>query len=77
MIEIEHESENLKQIGNVCMNLSCYMWNDKILIWDEVVLLDDDQNVSASVTGWAKAAWTIPYEILVHLDKWIRREIVE
>jgi len=76
-IEIEHESEDLKQIGNVCMNLSCYMWNDKILIWDEVVLLDDDQTVSASVTGWAEAAWTIPYEILVHLDKWIRREIVE
>ena len=76
-IEIEHESENLKQIGNVCMNLSCYMWNDKILIWDEVFLLEEDQNCSASVSGWAKAAGTIPYEILVHLDKWIRREIVE
>jgi alanine racemase len=76
-VEIYHESGFLKQIGNVCMNLSCYEWNDKILIWDEVVLLDDDQTVSASVTGWAKAAWTIPYEILVHLDKWIRREIEE
>jgi alanine racemase len=76
-IEIEHESENLKQIGNVCMNLSCYMWNDKILIWDEVFLLEEDQNCLASVSGWAKAAGTIPYEILVHLDKWIRREIVE
>ena len=76
-IEIEHESENLKQIGNVCMNLSCYMWNDKILIGDEVFLLEEDQNASASVSWWAKAAGTIPYEILVHLDKWIRREIIE
>jgi alanine racemase len=76
-IEIEHESENLKQIGNVCMNLSCYMWNDKILIWDEVFLLEEDQSVAASVSWWAKATGTIPYEILVHLDKGIRREIVE
>jgi alanine racemase len=76
-IEIYHESGLLKQIWNVCMNLSCYMWNDKILIWDEVLLLDDDQNSSVSVSWWAKAAGTIPYEILVHLDKWIRREIVE
>jgi alanine racemase len=76
-IEIEHESENLKQFGNVCMNLSCYLWNDKILIGDEVFLLEEDQSVSASVSWWAKSAGTIPYEILVHLDKWIRREIVE
>ena len=76
-IEIEHESGSLKQIGNVCMNLSCYLWNDKILIGDEVILLDDDQSSSASVSRWARAAGTIPYEILVHLDKGIRREIVE
>lgn len=76
-IDIIHESENLKQIWNVCMNLSCYMWNDKILIWDEVVLLEENQNSSASVSWWANAAGTIPYEILVHLDRGIRREIVE
>jgi alanine racemase len=39
--------------------------------------LDDDQSSSASVSGWARAAGTILYEILVHLDKGIRREIVE
>ena len=76
-IEIEHESENLKQIGNVCMNLSCYMWNEKVLIWDKVWLLKRDQNWLNSINSWAKAAGTIPYEILVHLDKGIRREIVE
>jgi alanine racemase len=41
------------------------------------VLLDGDQNSSASVSGWARTAETIPYEILVRLDKGIRREIVE
>ena len=76
-IEIQHKSGSLKQIGNVCMNLSCYIWNEKILIWDDVLLLEEDQTSLASVSWWAKAAWTIPYEILVHLDRGIRREIVE
>ncbi len=76
-VEIFHESWYLKQIGNVCMNLSCYEWNDKILIWDNVVLLEKDQSSDASVSGWARAVGTIPYEILVHLDRGIRREIVE
>ncbi len=76
-VEIKHETGNLKQIGNVCMNLSCYMWNDKILIWDKVELLETDQDSLASISWWAKAVWTIPYEILVHLDKGIRREVVE
>ena len=76
-IDVYHESGFLKQIGNVCMNLSCYQWNDKILIGDKVVLLFEDQSLSTSVSGWARAANTIPYEILVHLDKWIRREVVE
>ena len=76
-VEIYHETGYVKQIGNVCMNLSCYLWNDNMLIWDKVILLEKDQSSEASVTGWARAAGTIPYEILVHLDKWIRREIVE
>jgi alanine racemase len=76
-VEINHEDWDLKQIGNICMNLSCYMWNEKVLIWDKVWLLRRDQNLVNSVSWWAKATDTIPYEILVHLDKGIRREIVE
>ncbi len=72
-----HEDENLKQIGNVCMNLSCYLWNEKVVIWDKVWLLRKDQKLENSVSWWAKAAGIIPYEILVHLDRGIRREIVE
>ena len=41
------------------------------------MLLDENQELSNSVSGWSKAAGTIPYEILVHLDKGIRREIVD
>ena len=75
-IEIFHDSCNLKQIWNICMNMSCYEWNDRIMIWDKVTLLGNDQNSSASITWWANAAGTIPYEVLVHLDRGIRREIV-
>ena len=76
-VEIKHESGYLHQIGNVCMNLSCYEWNDDILIWDKVVLLEKDQSSMASVTGWARASGSIPYEILVRLDGGVRREIVD
>ena len=58
------------------MNMSCYEWNDRIMILDKVTLLGNDQNSSASITWWANAAGTIPYEVLVHLDRGIRREIV-
>lgn len=76
-IEISHEDGNLKQVGNICMNLSCYIWNEKVLIWDKVRLLKMDQNLVNSVSWWVKAADTIPYDILVHLDRGIRREVVE
>ena len=76
-IEISHEDGYLKQIGNVCMNLSCYQWNEKVMIGDKVWLLEQNQTLENSVSWWAKAAGTISYEILVHLDRGIRREIVE
>ena len=76
-IEISHEDGDLKQIGNVCMNLSCYTWYEKVLIWDDVWLLQHNQELGNSVLWWAKAAETIPYEILVQLDTGIRREIVD
>lgn len=76
-IEISHEDGDLKQIGNVCMNLSCYLWNEKVMIGDKVLLLEQNQKLGNSVSWWANASGTIPYEILVGLDKWIRREIVE
>ena len=76
-IEISHEDGNLKQIWNVCMNISCYEWNEKVLIWDRVWILEQNQKLGNSVSWWARIAHTIPYEILVHLDKGIRREVVE
>lgn len=76
-IEIEHQNGKLKQIWNVCMNLSCYMSESITFIWDKVWLLTTGQKSSNSISWWAKAAGTIPYEILVHLDRGIRREIVE
>lgn len=76
-IKIHHEDAYLQQIGTVCMNLSCYMWNENIMIWDVVNLIETESDSPCTVESWAKAAWTIVYDILVHLDKWIRREIIK
>lgn len=74
-IQIRHSSWMLSQIWTVCMNLSCYLWNEKLLIGDKVWLLEKEKGVENSIYSLAKVAWTIPYDILVHLDKWIRRVI--
>ena len=76
-IKIHHKDEYIQQIWSVCMNLSCYMWNENILIWDSVNLIETESDSPCTVESWAQAANTIPYEILVHLDRWIRREIVK
>ncbi len=76
-VQIHHESGYIKQIGAVCMNLSCYLWNKDMLIWDQVWLLEAKKDSICRVSDWAEAAGTISYEILVHLDKWVRRIIEE
>lgn len=74
-IQIRHSSWMLSQIGTICMNLSCYLWNEKLLIGDRVRIIENDKNAENSISSLAKAANTIPYDILVHLDRGIRRVI--
>lgn len=76
-IKIHHNDEYIQQIWAVCMNLSCYMWNENMLIWDKVNLIETESDSPCTIESWANVAWTIPYEILIHLDKGIRREIVK
>lgn len=76
-IQANYKWSYLKQIWTICMNLSCFLWNDKVLIWDKVNLIEAEKDSPCSIYSIAKSTSTIPYEILVHLDKWIRREIIE
>jgi len=62
------------QIGTICMNLCCLDIDQEASIWDtiEIIWLEWEN----SIQNLSKNSDKIVYEILVWLDKGIRREIV-
>jgi alanine racemase len=75
-LKTKHNSEYIPQIWTICMNL-CSLeveeWTD-FWIWDTVEIIWLEQK--DSLQNLAENSDRIIYEILVGLDKWIRREIV-
>ena len=67
--------KKLPQIGTICMNLSSFLIDEKIHVWDEVQLISADQKMPNTIYALADASETIVYECLTRLDKGIRREI--
>lgn len=67
--------KSLEQLGTICMNLSSCKADETMNIWDEIVLISEEKNEENCIYKLAEKANTIPYEILIRLDKWIRREI--
>jgi alanine racemase len=57
------------------MNLCCCEGNDMMEIWDEIWLIENQKNSPLNVQHIAGLAETIPYEILVRLDRGIRRVV--
>lgn len=70
-----HKNQIFQQIGNICMNLSIFLADENIKIWDKITVISCDKNTNNSINYIAKSAQTIPYEILVKLDKGIRRVV--
>ena len=68
--------KELEQIGTICMNLSCCKADANMRIWDKIELISNDINKKNSIPVIAEVANTIPYEILIRLDRGIRRVIV-
>ncbi len=66
----------LPQVGTICMNLSSFLANDKLKIWDEIELISNDPKKENSLIELAKASDRIIYECLIGFDKWMRREII-
>lgn len=66
----------LQQVWTICMNLSCCIANKKINLWDKIELIWIDKNKKNTIEYIANQAETIPYEILIRLDKGIRRTII-
>ncbi len=46
------------------------------VVGDEVVLLENNQDSPISVTAWAKALGTIPYEVLTSISDRVERVYV-
>jgi alanine racemase len=57
------------------MNICCCLGDKKMQIGDQVWLIERDKNAPLSIQHLASVAETIPYEILVKLDKGMRREV--
>lgn len=73
---MKHRKTFFRQVGTICMNLSTYVVDTSVHIWDEVEIISDNPRSKNSMQCLADAAWTITYETLVKLDRGIRREIV-
>ena len=63
------------QVGTICMNLCCCLGNQEMQIGDQIWLIEKEKNSELSLEHIANAAETIPYEILVKLDRGIRRVV--
>jgi len=55
------------------MNLSCCIANPNMKIGDKIELISNEKDKKNSIDSIAKNANTIPYEILIRLDRGIRR----
>ena len=68
-----YQWEPVEQIWTICMNLSCCIANPNMKIGDKIELISNEKNKKNSIDSIAKNANTIPYEILIRLDRGIRR----
>jgi alanine racemase len=68
-----YQWKTIEQIGTICMNLSCCLADSNMKIWEKIELISNDPNKKNSIIAIAEQANTIPYEILIRLDRWIRR----
>ena len=57
------------------MNLCCLLGNEKMQIGDQVRIIEKEKNSPLGIKHLAKEAGTISYEILVKLDRGIRRVV--
>ena len=70
-----YHNQPTQQLWTICMNLSSILALPWMQVWDKIELICDDNKKENSICSIAEKANTIPYEILIRLDKWIRRII--
>jgi alanine racemase len=67
--------ELLAQIGTICMNLCSCLGKPKMQIGDQVRIIEKEKDSHLGIDHIAREAETISYEILVKLDRGIRRVV--
>ncbi|GHW02681.1 alanine racemase [candidate division SR1 bacterium] len=75
-ISFRRNGKECQQIGSICMNLCSFIGEPEMLIGDKIWIVESDKNSVCSIQNLSDKAETIPYEILVGLERGIRREIV-
>jgi alanine racemase len=58
------------------MNLCCCQLPEPAKIGDQIWLIEDKKDSPLSVQAIAELAGTIPYEVLVKLERGVRREVI-
>lgn len=76
-LSYRYQGAEFPQLGTICMNLSSCLANETMQIGDEIELISSRAWSKNSIENIAELAETIPYEILIRLDKGIRRIVVD
>ncbi|HPH78718.1 MAG TPA: alanine racemase C-terminal domain-containing protein, partial [bacterium] len=64
-------------VGRVSMNISSIDISEveEVKVGDKVVVISANRNDKNSIENIAKICETIPYEIMVHVERMLRREV--
>lgn len=65
----------MQQIGTICMNFCCCLGTDEMQIGEQMRIIEQEKHSPLGIEHIAKEMGTIPYEILVKLDRGMRRVV--
>ena len=71
-----YHQKDVPQLGVICMNLSSCLASEEMAVGDVIELISPQVWLQNSIEVIAEKADTIPYEILIRLDKGIRRVVI-
>jgi len=66
-----------KQVGQVCMDRIMFKVDDKVKLYDDIILLGEKGRLKISAWDWSDAVNTIPYEVTCNISKRVPRKYKE
>lgn len=74
-LKYHYQGVECPQVGTICMNLSSCLANEEMKIGDKIELISSQKRTSNSIEYITQWAETISYEVLIRLEKGIRRVV--